>query len=386
MMVPDFYDLRSQLTAEERDVSDRVRRYCDQHVIPVINDYWERGDFPFALLAPLAELQICGGNIQGYGCPGFSAVTAGLISAELSRGDGSLSTFFTVHSSVVMGAMALLGDEEQKQRWLPAMARLEKIGAFALTEPDHGSDVVGLSTTAIRDGDSFLLTGAKRWIGNATFADYTVVWARNEEGKVGGYVVEKGTPGFEAKVIDRKISKRAVWQADITLTNVRVPQENKLAQAHSFKDTTRLLTATRFGVAWEALGHAMAAYELALDYTKTRHQFGRPLAAFQMVQHRLVGMLAKVTSMQLLCLRLSRLLEEGRMTEGQASMAKMSNCRLAREVVAEARDLFGGNGLLLDTHIGRHFVDLESVYTYEGSDSIQTLIVGREITGLAAFK
>lgn len=385
-MVPDFYRLDLQLDERERAIRDRVRAFCEREVIPQAGDYWERAEFPFALLPKLAELGICGGSIQGYGCPGMSAVAAGLVSQELSRGDGSLSTFYTVHSSVVMGTIAMLGSEEQKQRWLPAMARLEKIGAFALTEPQHGSDAVALETSARVDGDFYVLNGQKRWIGNASFADLTIVWARDEAGAVGAYVVEKGSAGFAARVMDRKVSKRSVWQAEIELCDVRVPAANKLPGARTFKDTARLLTSTRYGVAWEALGHAMAAFEYALEYVKTREQFGRPLAANQLVQSRLAGMISKVTCMQLTCLQLSRLVQSGEMTEGQASMAKMQNGRLAREVLAEARDLLGGNGLLLEYHVGRHFVDLESVYTYEGSDTIQSLIVGRELTGFSAFK
>lgn len=382
----DFYDLSGLLTAAERDIRDRVRRFCDEEVIPIANDLWERAEFPFHLIARLATLGIAGGSIQGYGCPGLSPIAAGLVSAELSRGDGSLSTFFTVHSSVAMQCIALLGSEEQKQRWLPPMARLEAIGAFALTEPDHGSDVVALETSARRDGDHYRIDGQKRWIGNASFADVTIVWARDDDGHVGGFVVEKGTPGFTARVMTGKMAKRSVWQAEVTLDAVRVPLSARLEHARTFKDTARVLRASRTGVAWEALGHAMAAYEYALDYVQRRRQFGRPLAGFQLIQHRLVDMLAKVTHMQLLCHRVSQLHAGGQMTEGMASLAKMSCGRLAREVVADARDVLGGNGILLEYQVGRHFADLEAVYSYEGSDAIQALIVGREVTGIGAFK
>ncbi len=316
----------------------------------------------------------------------MSTVAAGLIAQELARGDASICTFFGVHSGLAMSSIHMLGSEEQKQRWLPPMARLEKIGAFALTEPAHGSDAVALETRAHRDGKSYVLDGAKRWIGNASFADVTIVWARDDEGKVGGFLVEKGTPGFATNVMTGKVAKRAVWQTDITLTGVRVPAENRLAQAHSFKDTSRVLTATRYGVAWEAVGHAIAAYEIALTYTQQRMQFGQPLASFQIIQQKLATMLANVTTMQLLCLRLSQLLAEGRMTDGMASLAKMHNARMAREVVAEAREMLGGNGILLEYHIARHHADIEAVFTYEGTDTIQSLIVGREITGIGAFK
>lgn len=385
-MPPDFYQLDSLLTPEERAIRDRVRAFCDAEVTPVINGYWERAEFPFALLPKLAALQVAGGSIQGYGCPGMSTLAAGLVSAELSRGDGSLSTFFTVHSSVVMTAIAMLGSEEQKQQWLPPMARLEKVGAFGLTEPQHGSDAVALETSARRDGDAYILNGQKRWIGNASFADLTVIWARDEQGHVGGFLVEKDTPGFRAEVITGKASKRAVWQTDITLQDVRVPASSRLAHSHRFRDTSRVLMQSRCGVAWEALGHAMAGYEIALAYAQARQQFGRPLAGFQLVQYKLSAMLAQVTSMQLLCVRLAQLQAEGHLTEGMASLAKMQCGRLAREVVAEARDLLGGNGILLEYQIARHHADMEAVFSYEGSDTIQSLIVGREITGISAFK
>ena len=381
----DYYRMDELLTAEERALRDKVRAFCDREVVPIINDYWERAAFPFELIPKIAALNVAGGTIQGYGCPGVSTIASGLVALELARGDASICTFFGVHSGLAMTSIHLLGSEEQRQKWLPAMAHFEKIGAFALTEPDHGSDAVALETRARRDGDSYVLDGAKRWIGNASFADVVIVWARDDDGNVGGFLVEKGTPGFEAKVMTGKVAKRAVWQADITLGGVRVPAESRLASSRSFKDTARVLTATRYGVAWEAVGHAMAAYELALAYTRQRVQFGRPLASFQIIQQKLATMLANVTTMQLLCLRLSQLLAEGKMTDGMASLAKMNNARLAREVVAEAREMLGGNGILLDYHVARHFADIEAVFTYEGTDTIQSLIVGREITGMAAF-
>ncbi|HYT26946.1 MAG TPA: acyl-CoA dehydrogenase family protein [Actinomycetota bacterium] len=325
------------------------------------------------------------GSIQGYGCPGLSPVAVGLVGAELARGDGSICTFFGVHSGLAMSSVAMLGSEEQKRRWLPAMARMEKIGAFALTEPRHGSDAVALETRARRDGDGYVLHGAKRWIGNASFADLVIVWARDDDGKVGGFVVEKGAPGFAASVMTGKIAKRAVWQAELTLDGVRVPAASRLAGSRSFADTGRVLTATRYGVAWEAVGHAAAAYEAALAYAKERTQFGTPLAGFQLVQSKLAHMLAELTSMQLLCLRLSQLAADGRMTGGMASLAKMNNAAKARRIVADARDILGGNGILLENHVARHQADMEAVFTYEGTDSVQSLILGREITGESAF-
>ena len=381
----DFYLMDELLTEEERSVRDKVRVFCDKEVIPIINDYWERAEFPFELVPKIAALNIAGNDIKGYGCPGLSAVGSGLIMLELARGDASVCTFFGVHSGLAMHSISMLGSEEQKQRWLPAMARMEKIGAFSLTEPNHGSDAVALETRAQRDGNEYIINGAKRWIGNASFADVTVIWARDDEGNVGGFLVEKGTPGFEPKVMTGKVSKRAVWQTDISLTDVRVPAENRLALSRSFKDTALVLTATRSGVAWEAVGHAIAAYEIALTYAKERIQFDKPLISFQIIQNKLAIMLANVTTMQLLCLRLGQLQEEHKMTASMASMAKMNNARLAREVVADAREMLGGNGILLDYHIARHHADIEAVFTYEGTDTIQSLIVGREITGRQAF-
>jgi glutaryl-CoA dehydrogenase len=381
----DFYLMDELLTAEERSIRDKVRAFCDKEVIPIINDYWERAEFPFELVPRLAALNIAGGSISGYGCPGMSTVAAGLIALELARGDASVCTFFGVHSGLAMSSLSMLGSEEQKQRWLPAMARMEKIGAFGLTESNHGSDAVALETRARRVGNEYIINGSKRWIGNASFADVTVIWARDHDGNVGGFLVEKGTPGFEPTVMTGKVAKRAVWQTDITLTDVHVPVENRLALSQSFKETSSVLTATRSGVAWEAVGHAVAAYEIAVAYTRERVQFGKPLASFQIIQGKLAAMLANVTSMQLLCLRLGQLQSEGKMTASMASLAKMNNARLAREVVAEAREMLGGNGILLDYHIARHHADIEAVFTYEGTDTIQSLIVGRDITGIQAF-
>src|SRR5947209_1346068 len=381
----DFYLMDELLTEEERSIRDKVHAFCDKEVIPIINDYWERAEFPFELIPKIAALNLAGGSIKGHGCPGMSVVASGLIMLELARGDASVCTFFGVHSGLAMSSIAMLGSEEQKQRWLPAMARLEKIGAFGLTEPNHGSDAVALETRAHRVGNEYVINGAKRWIGNASFADVTIIWARDDEGNVGGFLVEKGTPGFDTGVMSGKVAKRAVWQTDITLTDVHVPLENRLALSRSFKDTALVLTASRSGVAWQAIGHAIAAYDIALTYTKERIQFGKPLASFQIIQNKLAAMLANVTTMQLLCLRLSQLQAQGKMTDAMASLAKMNNARLAREVVAEAREMLGGNGILLEYHIARHHADIEAVFTYEGTDTIQSLIVGRDITGTQAF-
>jgi glutaryl-CoA dehydrogenase len=382
----DYYLIEELLTDEEREVRDKVRAFADREVIPIINEYWDKAQFPFELIPKIAELNIAGTTIQGYGCPGISHVAAGLLAVEMARGDGSLNTFFGVHSGLAMSTIEILGSEEQKEKWLPPMARMEKIGAFGLTEAAHGSDAVRLETTARREGDEYVLDGEKRWIGNASFADVTVIWARDEEDEsVKGFLVEKGTEGFSTEIITGKMGKRAVWQPDIKLEGVRVPAENKLGNADSFKDTAKVLTATRAMVAWEAIGHAVASYEAAVTYAKERVQFGKPIASFQIIQNKLANMLAEITSMQLLCLRLSQLQEAGKMTGGMASLAKMNNARKAKQVCSDARDIMGGNGVLLEYHVARHLSDMEIVYTYEGTDTIQSLIVGREITGIGAF-
>jgi glutaryl-CoA dehydrogenase len=278
------------------------------------------------------------------------------------------------------------GSDEQKQRWLPAMAKLEAIGAFALTEPEHGSDSVRLETTARKDGGDWIIDGVKRWIGNASIADVTVVWARSDQDdQVKGFLVEKGTPGFEATTMEGKGASRAIWQADIRLDGVRVPDAARLPGAERFKDAGRVLVTTRITCAWAALGHAVAAYDAALTYAKRRKQFGKPLCAFQIVQDRLVKMLAEVTGMQLYCMQIARLEATGRLTDTIAGLAKLNNTRKARGVIAEARDLLGGNGILLENHVIRHQGDIEVIHTYEGTETVQTLIVGRDITGIGAF-
>ena len=384
-LATDYLFVREQLTDEQIDVLTRVRRFVNDEVLDVIGGYWERAELPWPLIRRLGELGVVGDDIEGYGCPGMSAIACGLVHMELNRGDGSLGTFLGVQAGLAMKSIAMLGSENQRQRWLPAMARMEKIGAFALTEPDHGSDSVRLETTVRRDGDEYVIEGAKRWIGNGTIADVIVVWARTDDGHVNGFLVERGTPGYDATVIEGKGSARAIWQADIGLEGVRVPAENRLPGAHSFKDTGRVLAATRISCAWAALGHAVSAYDAALTYSKRREQFGRPLCSFQIVQERLVRMLAEVTAMQLYCLQLGRLAEADRLTDTIAGLAKLNNTRKARQVIAEARDMLGGNGILLDNHVIRHMADIEAIHTYEGTETMQTLIVGRDITGISAF-
>lgn len=382
----DYFGLHDELTEDERGYLERTRHFIDTDVLPVINGYWERAEFPWDLIKKMGTLDIVGDGIVGYGCPRMSPVAAGLINMELNRGDGSLGTFQAVQAGLAMRSIWMLGSEEQKLRWLPGMARLDLLGAFALTEAAHGSDAVALETTATPEHGGYRLDGEKRWIGNGTIADVVVVWARDTaDGQVKGFLVEKGAIGYDATLIEGKGSVRAVWQADIGLTGVHVPAHNVLPGARTFKDAVRVLASTRIAVAWGALGHAVAAYEAALSYAKQRTQFGKPLVSFQMVQDQLVKMLAEVTAMQLYCLRVSRLEEQGKLTDTIAALAKMNNTLKARGVIAEARDLLGGNGILLENHVIRHMVDIEAIYTYEGTEHIQTLIVGRDITGVGAF-
>jgi glutaryl-CoA dehydrogenase len=385
-LLTDYFLLREDFSPTQVDYLLRARAFVQDEVLPVINDYWERAEFPWPLVGKLGASGLIGDGIEGYGCPPMDALSAGLVHMELSRGDGSLGTFVGIQGGLAMKSIAMLGSEEQKQQWLPPMATLDKLGAFALTEPDHGSDSIGLETSARRDGDSYVLNGAKKWIGNGTIADVVVVWARDTaDGQVKGFLVERSASGYSARVIEGKGSLRAVWQAEIALDDVRVPAEDKLPGANSFKDTADVLVTTRAACAWMALGHAVAGYDAALTYAKRRSQFGKPLVSFQLIQDRLVKMLAKVTAMQLYCRRLADLSLAGRMEPTLAGLAKAHNTSTAREVLAEARDLLGGNGILLDFHVMRHMADIEAVHTFEGTEAMQTLIVGRDITGVSAF-
>ena len=378
----DFVRISDEFGEQEREYLDRTRAFVRDEVLPVIAGYWERAEFPVALARRMGELGLIG---HGSDNDRMSPASAGLIAMELSRGDGSLATFAGVQAGLVMRSIELFGTEEQQAKWLAPLAKVDAIGAFALTEPDHGSDSLLLETTAVRDGETFVLNGAKRWIGNGTIADVIVLWARGEDGEVGGYLVEKGTPGYEATVITGKGSLRAIWQADIEVHDVRVPVSAKLPGAKSFKDTAHVLAGTRSQVAYSALGHAVAAYDAALSYARQRVQFGKELIEFQLIQHRLVAMLQELVGMQLYCMRLAQLEMTGRMTDTIASLAKLNNTTKARHIVSDARDLLGGNGILLENHVIRHMMDVEAIHTYEGTEAIQTLLVGRDITGVGAF-
>ncbi len=383
----DFLGFELLLDDDDRELLARVRAHMTSTVEPVINDYWTRAEFPHELLPGLAGLGIAGLQYDSVGCPARSSLLDGMVAMELARTDPSISTFYGVHGGLAMGSVHLCGSEEQKQRWLPAMARMELIGAFGLTEPDHGSGIAGgLATTARRDDDGWVLDGAKKWIGNATFADLVVVWARDtDDGQVKGFVVEKDTAGMSFELQRDKIALRVVQNATVRLDGVRVPDSNRLAEAHSFADTGRVLRLTRASVAWMATGCARGAYEHALRYTREREQFGRPIAGFQLVQDLLVRMLGNVTASTAMCARVSQLQDAGRLRDEHASLAKAFCTVRMRETVGWAREVLGGNGILLEHHVGRFVADAEAIYSYEGTREVNTLIVGRAITGIGAF-
>ncbi len=386
----DFLGFELLLDEEDRKHLERVRAFMTVNVEPVINDYWTRAQFPHELVPGLAELGIAGLQFDGPGCPGRSSLLDGMTSMELARVDPSIQTFMGVHGGLAMGSVQLCGSDEQKERWLPAMARMELLGAFGLTEPLEGSGIAGgLATTARREGDEWVLDGEKKWIGNASFADLVAVWARDvEDGQVKGFVVEKDSPGSEGMTFDvqrDKIALRVVQNAEIHLRSVRVPEANRLGRASSFADTAKVLKVTRMGVAWAATGCARGAYEHALRYTGDREQFGKPIAGFQLVQDLLVKMLANVVASTAMCVRVSQLQDAGLLKDEHASLAKAFTTSRMRETVGWAREVLGGNGILLEHHVGRFVADAEAIYSYEGTREINTLIVGRAITGRSAF-
>lgn len=383
----DFYDLEGMLDGTERAKLQQVRDFLTTRATPLLTEHWAKALFPHELAPGIASLGVAGWPYEGYGCPGGSYLFDGVLAMEFARVDPSLATFRGVHSGLAMGSIYLCGSEEQKQHWLPAMARGELIGAFGLTEPDAGSGAArGLATTCRRDGDDWVLNGAKRWIGNATFADVVVIWAKDEaDGQVKGFVVRAGAAGFQTAKMERKFALRIVQNADITLTDVLVPDGDRLQEANSFKDTARVLLMTRVGVAWMAVGCALGAYEHSLAYAKEREQFGRPIAGFQLVQDLLVRQLGNITASATLCIRLSQLQDDGRASDAQASLAKAFCTTRMRESVGWARELMGGNGILIDHQVGRFVADAEAIYSYEGTREMNTLIVGKEITGLSAF-
>ena len=383
----DFYHLELLLDDVERELLHRVRTFMEKEVAPVINRYWVAAQFPHELVPGLRDLGIAGLPYRGYGCGGARPLLDGLVALELARTDPSIATFMGVHGGLAMGSIYVCGSQEQRERWLPVMARMEKIGAFGLTEPDVGSGAArGLTTTARRDGDAWVLRGQKNWIGNATFADLIVIWAKDvEDGQVKGFVVEKGAPGLTTENLEDKIALRVVQNARITLDDVRVPESDRLANARSFRDTAEVLRLTRAGVAWMAVGCGRGAYEHALAYATRREQFGRPIAGFQLVQDLLVRMLANITASAALCSQLATLQEAGQARDEHSALAKAFCTVRMRETVGYARELLGGNGILLEHQVGRFVADAEAIYSYEGTREINTLVVGRAITGLSAF-
>jgi glutaryl-CoA dehydrogenase len=378
----DFFNFDMHLNDKQRATRDKVRAFVNDTVLPNINPYWEKAEFPWEIAKEIPSLGIIGGPLVG-----LDFFELGLIFYELAKGDGSVTTFFGVHSGLALGSIALLADSDQRDRWVGDMMSMKRIGAFALTEPNVGSNAVGIQTKARKDGDDFILNGAKRWIGNASIADIIIIWGRDEDGRFGGWVIEdpQNTPGVTIENIWGKVGKRSVLNADIVLEDVRVPARNRLANVSSFKHMAQVLGLGRYGVSWEAAGTAAGAFQHALKYAMEREQFGKPIASFQLIQQKLVEMATEVTLMQALCWQMGHLMSNMQANEGILSMAKYNNARKARYVTQLARETLGGNGLLIDNHIARLWTDAEVIYTYEGTNEINMLLVGRELTGINAI-
>ncbi|KAH7514642.1 hypothetical protein FEM48_Zijuj11G0111000 [Ziziphus jujuba var. spinosa] len=384
----DYYQFDDLLTPEEKDVRLRVRECMEKEVAPIMAEYWEKAKFPFHIIPKLGALRIAGGTIKGYGCPGLSITASAVASAEVARVDASCSTFVLVHSSLAMlTIVALCGSEAQKQKYLPSLAEFKTVACWALTEPDYGSDASALRTTATKVEGGWILDGQKRWIGNSTFADVLVIFARNTTtNQINGFIVKKNAPGLTATKIENKIGLRIVQNGDILLKKAFIPDEDRLPGVNSFQDTNKVLAVSRIMVAWQPIGISMGVYDMCHRYLKERKQFGAPLAAFQLNQEKLVRMLGNVQAMTLVGWRLCKLYENGKMTPGHASLGKSWISLKARETVALGRELLGGNGILADFLIAKAFCDLEPIYTYEGTYDINSLVTGREITGVASFK
>ena len=380
----DLYDIRSELTEDEVMVKDSVGRFVDDRVIPLMREAFEQHSFPMDLVGEVAGLGLFGSSIEGYDCAGLNSVSYGLICQELERGDSGLRSFVSVQSSLVMFPIHAYGSEEQKNRWLPAMARGEAIGCFGLTEPHGGSDPGNMKTHARRDGDDWILNGSKMWITNATIADAAVVWAKTEEG-IKGFIVEKDMPGFVTQEIENKFSLRASVTGALFFDNVRVPAENVLPGASSLKAPLSCLTQARYGIAWGVIGAAQACLDEALRYSQDRALFGKPVANTQSMQIRLADMARRITTSQLLCLRLGRIKDKGELSPSQVSLAKWNNCRAALDIARDARDILGGAGISAEYVPIRHMLNLESVITYEGTETVHQLVIGKELTGVNAF-
>jgi glutaryl-CoA dehydrogenase len=382
----DFYRIDDLLSDEERMVRDTVRRFVDERVIPIIDKHFEEATFPKELISPMAEMGLFGGNLpEEYGCANMNNVAYGLVMQELERGDSGLRSFVSVQGALVMYPIFSCGSEEQKRKWLPLLAKGEKIGCFGLTEPDHGSDPGGMETRANHTAKGWVLNGTKRWITNGTIADIAIVWAKAGD-EIKGFIVETNTPGFQAPEIKNKLSLRASVTSDLILDDVVVPENNILPKSSGLKSPLMCLNQARYGIAWGGIGAAMACYEWAVDYTKGRIQFDKPIAQFQLVQEKLANMLTEITKGQLVAWRLGRIKDEGKLHFAQTSMAKRNNVKVGLETARMARDLMGANGITLEYPVFRHMCNLESVYTYEGTDHIHALILGEHITGLPAYK
>ncbi len=380
----DYMAVEEELTGEQRMIRNTVRGFVDREFLPVVTAHHRAGTFPMALVPRMADLGLLGASLKGYGCAGIDAVSYGLVMQELERGDSGLRSFVSVQGALVMYPILAYGSEEQKERWLPAMARGEAIGCFGLTEPDHGSDPESMGTRAVPDGDRFVLSGTKMWITNGAVADVALVWAKLD-GVVRGFLVEKGTPGFSAREIRSKLSLRASVTAELVLDDVRIHRSQMLPGAEGMKGPLSCLTQARYGIAWGAVGAAMACLDEALRYTSERTQFGRPLSSFQLTQEKLADMLTKTTTAQLLAWRLGQLKERGALRHAQVSMAKRNNVRAALEVARTARGMLGANGISDEYQAMRHMCNLESVETYEGTYEIHALVLGRDLTGHDAF-
>ena len=380
----DLYDIRSELSEDEIMVKDTVGRYVDDRVIPLMQEAFEKHEFPRHLVREVAELGLLGSSIEGYDCAGMNSVSYGLICQELERGDSGLRSFVSVQSSLVMFPIHAYGSDEQKQRWLPAMARGEAIGCFGLTEPHGGSDPGNMKTHAKRDGDDWIINGSKMWITNATIADAAVVWARTDEG-VKGFIVEKDMPGFDTQEIENKFSLRSSVTGALFFDNVRVPKENVLPGVSTLRGPLSCLTQARYGITWGVIGAAQACLDEVLKYTQDRVLFGRPISHTQSMQIRLAEMARQITTAQLLSLRLGRIKDKGELSPTQVSLAKWNNCRAAIDIARDARDILGGAGISAEYVPIRHMLNLESVITYEGTETIHQLVVGKELTGVNAF-
>lgn len=381
----DYLGALGQVNDADRAHWDRAKQYAEE-VIPVIGQAWDNAEYPLGLVRRMGELHLLTDGLQIPGLEPMSALAAGLVTMEISRADGSMAAAAAVQGGLVLRSLAFFASDEQKDKWLLPVATAQVLGSFALTEPDHGSDSVSLETTAQRAGDGWVLNGHKRWIGNGASGGVTIVWARDtEDEQVKGFIVEQETAGYTGVPITGKGGIRAIHQADITLENVRVAADAQLPGVKSFKDVSTVLSETRLSVGWSALGHGLAMFEASLNYAKRRTQFGKPLATKQMVQERLVRMLEELTNMQLQCLQATRLQAEGTLRPQQASLVKYHNTRAARRIASVARDMLAGNGMLLENHVIRHLLDVEAIHTYEGTESVQALILGRDLTGHSAF-